>query len=511
VVALDRVHRERSDLAVPRQPIEAMIQAESLRYFNALTLHYNLFVAGSFPRSALLGRALEEKQLRSRARIFHLLALLYPPADMDAARFAIEHGDARARASAAEYLDNILEGAVRKRVMLVIEDMPADERVRRVNTLFRTRRRDAEDTLAQLIHDEAPIVAAAAIHMTAERGIWKLADDIEHVLAHRDVRDWYVFEAASWALAARRMAAEERRARWLEPLPAVELAERLRSIPLFDYVSVDELFRVAGTGRQVRHEPGRTLYQAGAPPDSLHFLIDGEVSVEDGDGQPSRRRAPTVLAFEEMLEGTPARSTVRAVDVAISLSLTREEFLTLLSDNIELANGLFKLLLDTRFSGTWRRVVHGRMPEEIARLAADGLRPIERVLLLETSPLLARATAEQLLRLADISREVPLVEGAVLLGEVDVAAIYGVLSGELTIEAAGEPPAIVRAGDSIGIYETLAAIPAGATVRVSKAGTALRLDGRELFDLLADDIGLLQGLFSALLHAEPLGEPVGTP
>jgi ATP/ADP translocase/HEAT repeat protein/CRP-like cAMP-binding protein len=509
VVALDRLHRERPDLAIARQPIEAMIQSESLRYFNALTLHYNLFVAGSFPRRALLGRALEEKQGRSRARIFHLLGLVYPPADIDAARFAIEHGDARARASAAEYLDNILEGAIRKRVMLIIEDMPADERVKRANTLFRTRRRDAEDTLAQLIHDDAQIVAAAAIHMTAERGIWKLADDIEHALAHRDVHDWYVFEAASWALAARQMAAEERRARWLEPLPSVELADRLRSIPLFDYVSVDELFRVAGTGRQVRHEPGRAFYQAGSPPDSLHFLIDGEVDEDNGEGQPSRRRAPTVLAFEEILEGTPARSTVRAVEVAISLSLTREEFLTLLSDNIELANGLFKLLLDTRFGSTWRRVVRGCISNEIAALAADGLRPIERVLLLQTSPLLARATGEQLLRLADISREVPLVEGAVLCGENDVAAIYGVLSGELVIDARGEPPTIARAGDSIGIYETLAAIPAGATVRVSKAGTALRIDGRELFDLLADDIDLVQGLFSALLHAEPLGEPVG--
>jgi CRP-like cAMP-binding protein len=395
--------------------------------------------------------------------------------------------------------------------MLIIEDMPADERVTRANALFRTRRRDAEDTLAQLIHDEAQIVAAAAIHMTAEKGIWKLADDVEHALAHRDVRDWYVFEAASWALAARRMPVEERRARWLEPLPAVELAERLRSIPLFDYVSVDELFRVAGTGRQVRHEPGRTIYQAGMPPDSLHFLIDGEVSVENGEGQPSRRHAPIVLAFEEMLEGTPMRSSVRAVDVAIGLSLTREEFLTLLSDNIELAHGLFKLLLDTHFGGTWRRVVPGRIPPEITRLAADGLRPIERVLLLQTSPLLARASGEQLLRLADISREVPLVEGAVLQGDTEAAAVYGVLSGELVLEARDEPPMTVHAGDSIGIYETLAAVPAGATVRVSKAGTALRLDGRDLFDLLADDIALLQGLFSGLLRAEPVAAPVGAP
>ena len=93
--------------------------------------------------------------------------------------------------------------------------------------------------------------------------MWTLAGDLEYALEHRDAKDWYVFEAASWALAAQRMAADERRSRWMEPLPAVELADRLRRMPLFDYVSVDELFRIADAGRQVRHEHGRVLYEQG--------------------------------------------------------------------------------------------------------------------------------------------------------------------------------------------------------------------------------------------------------
>jgi CRP-like cAMP-binding protein len=334
----------------------------------------------------------------------------------------------------------------------------------------------------------------------SERGIWKLADDIEHALAHRDVRDWYVFEAASWALAARRMPQSERRQRWLEPLPAVELAGRLRRIPLFDYVSVDELFRVAGTGRQVRHEPGRMIYQEGVHPDTLQFLIDGEVTFESNG---TRQQAPLALAFEEMLEDAPMRTTVRAADVAVALSLTREEFLTLLSDNIELAHGLFKMLLDSRSRGSWGRAMHGRLPAEIVRMAPDGLQPIERVLLLQTSPLLERATAAQLLRLAEITKPVDLVAGTVLFGETENPAIYTVLSGELRAEVPGEPPQLLDAGDTIGLYETLAGVPAGVRVTVTQTGTALRLDRRELFDLLADNIDLVQGLFSGLLRAQP--------
>jgi CRP-like cAMP-binding protein len=336
----------------------------------------------------------------------------------------------------------------------------------------------------------------------AERGIWKLAEDVEHALAHRDVRDWYVFEAASWALAARRMAPSERRQRWLEPLPAVELADRLRRIPLFDYVSVDELFRVAGTGRQVRHEPGRVIYQEGLHPDTLQFLMDGEVAIEAGEGEHfETRSAPAALAFEEMLQGLPVPATMRATDVAIVLSLTREEFLTLLSDNIELTHGLFKMLLDRGDRVSLMPAMRGHLPPEIKRLAADGLQPIERVLLLQSSPLLQHATGEQLFRLAAIAREVPLAEGAVLFGEAESPAIYGLLTGELKAEIPGHPTAMLDEGDVVGLYETLAGVPAGVKVTVTRSGSALRIGREELFDLLADNIDLLQGLFNALARA----------
>jgi CRP-like cAMP-binding protein len=497
ITAIETMHRDHPRLVIHREPIEALAMTECLRYFNALTLHANLTQGQAFGADTLLVRALEEKQRRMRERVFRLLGLIYPRADIGAAWFALEHGDARRRASASEYLDNELSGALRKRVLLMIDDMPQDERVRRTNVMFRTRQRSAEDTLAQLIHDDDQVVAACAIHLAAERGVWELASDMEHALAHREVRDWYVFEAASWALAASRMPTDQRRARWLEPLPTVELAGRLRRVPLFDYLSVDELFRFAGTARQVRYERGRTVYPAGLEPDTLQFLIDGEVRFDDG----ARLTAPGPLAFEEMLEGRPLQAGVLAVDVAVTLSLTQGEFLTLLSDNIDIAHGLFKMLIDGQGGTGWKGVVHGRLPEPAVRGAEGALLPTERVLLLQGNPLFAGATGGQLVRLAAIAREVPLVPGTALVRESDDLAIYVVVRGALTVEAPGGSPVAVQPGDAIGIYETLADQPAEATVRVSQGGIAVRIDGRDLFDLLADHVDLLQGLFSALLRS----------
>ena len=96
-----------------------------------------------------------------------------------------------------------------------------EEKVRRGNVLLKTRPRDVEETLLQLINDDDQVVAATAIEVVREQQLWALGDDVEHVLALRDPQDWYVFESASWALAERRMPASRRRELWLEPLPAV--------------------------------------------------------------------------------------------------------------------------------------------------------------------------------------------------------------------------------------------------------------------------------------------------
>ena len=276
---------------------------------------------------------------RLRNRIFKLLTLLYPPVDIDAARWTLEHGDARGRSSASEYLDNILSSPLRKQVLPVIEDMPREERVRRGNVLLKTRPRDVEETLLQLINDDDPVTAAAAIDVVRDQKMWSLADDVEHVLAHRDVKDWYVFEAASWTLAEQRMPAERRRELWLEPLPAAELAGRLRRLPLFASVTVDELFRMASASRQVRHEAGSVLGQEGSVPTSIHILLDGRVTAAARDAAPSVVDAPAALAFVEAMAGLPMPETTRTTGSAVTLALTVDELRTLLADNTDLVSG----------------------------------------------------------------------------------------------------------------------------------------------------------------------------
>lgn len=498
--ALDRLHREQPELTIDEKLINRHVLAEAARAFNALTLHYNLFVAGGLDEGTLLARALKEKHARAMNRTFTLLGLVHPPTDIGAVRHAINDGDAKVRSRAIEYLDNLLEGDVRRRVMLLVDEMPIEERIRKGNVIYRTRVRDVEDTVAQLLHDEDQPIASAAILLVEARGLWSLADDIEHVLAHRDVRDQHVFEAASWALAANRVRAERRKELWQEPLPGVELADRLRKVPLFDFTHVDELFRLARLGRQVRYEKGQPLFERGESPSSLQFLLDGRVSVggsRSGQGG-TLVDAPAALGFEALLEGSPITSAVVAAERSITLSLSADEFLALLSENVELTEGIFRMLIETRNLAAGHTLIHGSLPPDIKGEAH--LRPVDRALLLQSSPLLAHATAEQIWRLSAIAREQTIAAGAEAVGRRRDPAILIMLSGALKVESEAQS-GTATAGDLIGLYETLAGLRFDAAVTAVNEAKVLRIDRGSLFELLADHTDLLQSVFSILLRS----------
>ncbi|HJO39078.1 MAG: Npt1/Npt2 family nucleotide transporter [Vicinamibacterales bacterium] len=542
--ALGKLRRDHPEYDIRREPVEAMLLNEARGYFENLTLYHNLFVRAQIDNTTLLAHALADKRRRSVDRIYRMLGLIYPSKDVSSARWAIEHGHSRARASAFEYLENLLSANLRKFLMPILDELPLDEEVRRGNVLLKTRPRDEEETLLHLINHDDEIVSACAISLVEKRKQWSLAPDLEHVLAHRRPDDWFVFEAASWALAAQSLPGDRRRSLWQKPLPAVELVARLRETSVLAAVPVEELFGVVSASRQVKHGAGQVIFQAGVVPDSLQVLLDGTVAVlaggvataadsDDGDPlAPSFLTAPRALALEEVLQGRPVHRTYRAEGSAVTLSLDSDQLCSLLADNIHLVEGLFQVLVGRSANGERlvlpgaagdevsllarlmteesasagaRLMSKGAHGDEIARLAAGGLTPVQRVLVLGRIPMFARVSAEEMLYLASIVHEVPLAKGQTLAEEADPPALCVVLSGELSLDApsgtkSGEP-VVAKPGDAIGVFETLAGVSIGRHAVALSDGMALHIGHDDLFDLLAHRPALLRQFFGALFGA----------
>lgn len=287
----------------------------------------------------------------------------------------------------------------------------------------------------------------------------------------------------------------------LAPVPAVTLARQLRQIPLFRFASVDELFRISAISRQVRYESGSTVQKKGGPATYIQVLVEGSFELQNGERDGKLVEPPAMLGFQEVLEGTTILSGARARSESIALVMPAEEFRTLLSANIELAQGLFRILLEQNQAGGPSKSAVSSNPGSTS-LSPEPLKTVEKLLYLQTVPALARATAEELYEVAAITREASFAVDDVLFSEGHPPSIWLVLSGEIRLEpSAGGNGVTVGPGECVGANETLAGNDWAWRARATAPGRALRIDREALHDLLADHMDLLQGIFGAIFSA----------
>jgi CRP-like cAMP-binding protein len=195
------------------------------------------------------------------------------------------------------------------------------------------------------------------------------------------------------------------------------------------------------------------------------------------------------------------RATVAAAEPVITLSMSADHFLALLAENVELTEGIFRMMIESHGLATGRTLIHGTLAPELRDKTQDDLRAIDRVLLLQSSPLFAHATAAQLWRLSAIARPVTIVAGKEAMPKGSDASILIVLSGALQVETGAGLVDTANAGDVIGMHETLAGAKLDATITAHSTAYGLRLDRDGLFELLADHTDLLQGVFSTILRS----------
>ena len=509
IAGMEALLRRDATLSYPREPIDGMLIQETQTYFECLTRRHGVFDRGGMPTESLLAQVLTEKMERAVDRSYRLLTLLHSWKDVATVRWAIERGNAVTRARAFEFLDNILATHLRQSVLPMLEDLPLEEKVERGHRVRRTHPESLEDSMLSLINDTDEVVAAAAIDLVRSERLWNLSSDVEHVLAHRDVRDWLVFEAASWTLAEQRLTPQERQARWLEPLPGIVLADRLRGLSMFSSVQVEEVARLTAGGRQLRHGDQATLLTEGMVPAAFHILLDGRVVAKTRLTEGRSFEGPSLVGFEPALQGAPARETVRARGPIVTVAVSRDDLLTALAGNTDLVRGLLQTIIESLSASRMPTVLTGTARGDLTGIDTDHLTQVQTLLALRQVPIFATLSSDELGQLTAVARAVPTKTGDVLADETAPPCLWVVLSGVLAAVDISDPDVreLATPGDTLSVFETLGGFHSAHDRRarrlvVVESGTALRIEQDELFDLIGQRPGLLQHLFGTLLGHE---------
>jgi len=119
--ALSKLRTEYSELQFEQKRIDTAIVEETKSYYEILHI-LDVHEENKENRGALLLRkALEEKLDKNLEQIFRLLGLCYPPKDIHNTYHGIISNKERLRASAIEFLDNILSKEIKKYLLPILD------------------------------------------------------------------------------------------------------------------------------------------------------------------------------------------------------------------------------------------------------------------------------------------------------------------------------------------------------------------------------------------------------
>ncbi len=153
-------------LKFDREKFESFTGKELTDYLESFELHAALEAGQASDVEHILVELLKDRLDQTLERAFRFLQLAHKNEDIESAYLAVVRGDKRARATALEFLDvlTLRERTVRPLLRLVVDELPALERVRRAKELFEQggARMTRNGALARLSEDEDELLASLA-------------------------------------------------------------------------------------------------------------------------------------------------------------------------------------------------------------------------------------------------------------------------------------------------------------------------------------------------------------
>jgi AAA family ATP:ADP antiporter len=183
-------------LSFARNEVETHLEKAMEAYFDALQVQVVYDNGDEGGKMRLLRRVLDEKRQEMLERIFRLLGLLYDPDDMYRAYLGLVSREASQRASALEFLDNVLERTTKERLIPLLDYISLEVAVKQGRSLFQRQidsRRNALEFLLGERDDWLRACAAFSAGAEAPELLQPLLDDPREM----------VREAAAVALSGR--------------------------------------------------------------------------------------------------------------------------------------------------------------------------------------------------------------------------------------------------------------------------------------------------------------------
>ncbi len=513
----------RNDVSVDTETITQQVSDTLVEHLRLLSLQLPLERhAGEldnlgYQTGRLLVRLLGDKRRQALERGFRLFGILHRREDVRGIHVALQSRDRHVRANAHEFLDALASdtGAeCRELMMLVADDLSAEERVTRATDFIGQPPQDAEQALEQLLTDQdATVVALASCHAAAA-----FADETDGLdrpgPSSAPPPSWDEPLGTSGVSMASIPPTQLSPSR---PAAAEQLERAIFIRTLFAGAAQGRAARLlAAAVKDVRVPAGEVIYRRGESADHIFFVVSGTMSLHSPDSEPWTFGPQAVVGVLDAWMDRPRDRTAIAETDVVALALPMDDWLDVMEDDFELARGTMVeeakrqlyLVLEAAPTGAFAEPDAALAPSD-SEDAKDGLSaaadagrkvPIARLRALMQCPAFARAGVLPLISLARAADQIDLAAGDPLFRQGDDAGVLHVVrSGRIEVNR-DEPVMGARFGRGglVGGPSSLGHDTFAFTARAVTAASVIAIRHEDLFDVMEDHVEVLRSVFAYL-------------
>jgi CRP-like cAMP-binding protein len=129
----------------------------------------------------------------------------------------------------------------------------------------------------------------------------------------------------------------------------------LQNVDVFAEIPSEQLSYLAAITEELTFSPGETVYKSNEPSDALYVVLEGKVRLHRDEEEITVAKTRDPFGTWALFDDTPRVATATALEDTKVLCIDRVDFLDLLSDHVQITEGVFKALVG-RLRGLLDRV-----------------------------------------------------------------------------------------------------------------------------------------------------------
>ena len=128
-------------------------------------------------------------------------------------------------------------------------------------------------------------------------------------------------------------------------LNIIEKVIALEAVDLLKNLSAEQLSRIASIAKEIKYPPGKLMLGPDTTIDALLVILEGAVSISRDGIELHVAHQHEVLGAWALFDPEPMSVTAKTIEDTRVLSIGRDDFYDLLSDNTEITASIFAMLV----------------------------------------------------------------------------------------------------------------------------------------------------------------------